>query len=90
MIKIEIQHVWLDYGRNVVVKDVTFQVKPGEMVGLIGPNGSGKSTIIRALSRVISSQSGRILLDGKDVTKMMNNDAGSTLLLASGGINSHH
>jgi len=74
MIKIEIQNVWLGYGRNVVVKDVTFQVMPGEMVGLIGPNGSGKSTIIRALSRVISSQSGRILLDGKDVTKIPRQD----------------
>ena len=68
MIKIEMQHVRLGYGRETIVKDITLQVRPGEMVGLIGPNGCGKSTIIRAISRVISPRSGKILLDGKDVS----------------------
>jgi len=74
MIKLELQSVGVAYDRNVVVKDLTFQVMPGEMVGLIGPNGSGKSTIIKAISRVISLQSGKILLDGKDVFKMPRGD----------------
>ncbi len=74
MIKIEVQNVRLGYDHKVVLKDVTFQVRPGEMVGLIGPNGCGKSTIIRALSRIISPYSGRILLDGKDVTKIPRQD----------------
>jgi len=74
MVKLELQSVWLGYGGNVVVKDLTFQVMPGEMVGLIGPNGSGKSTIIKAISRVISLYSGKILLSGKDVSKMPRGD----------------
>jgi iron complex transport system ATP-binding protein len=74
MIKLELQSVGIAYGRNVVVKDLTFQVMPGEMVGLIGPNGSGKSTIIKAISRVISLYSGKILLDGKDIFKMPRGD----------------
>lgn len=74
MIKLELQNVGVAYGHNVVVKDLTFQVMPGEMVGLIGPNGSGKSTIIKAISRVISLYSGKILLDGKDVFKMPRGD----------------
>jgi len=74
MIKLELQSVGVAYGHNVVVKDLTFQVMPGEMVGLIGPNGSGKSTIIKAISRVVSLQSGKILLDGKDVFKMPRGD----------------
>jgi iron complex transport system ATP-binding protein len=69
MMKMELQNIWLSYTGNVVVKDVTFQIMPGEMVGLIGPNGSGKSTIIKAISRVISTYSGKILLDGKDISK---------------------
>ncbi len=74
MVKLELQSVWLAYGGKVVVKDLTFQVMPGEMVGLIGPNGSGKSTIIKAISRVISLYSGKILLDGKDVSKIPRGD----------------
>ena len=74
MIDIEVRNVWLGYGRTVVLKDVTFRVRPGEMVGLIGPNGCGKSTIIRALSRIISTQSGKIFLDGKNVNKISRRD----------------
>jgi len=74
MIKLELQSVGVAYGHNLVVKDISFQVMPGEMVGLIGPNGSGKSTIIKAISRVISLRSGKIFLDGKDVFKMRRGD----------------
>jgi iron complex transport system ATP-binding protein len=70
MIKIEVQDICLGYSRKEVLKDVTFQVMPGEMVGLIGPNGCGKSTIIRALTRIISPYRGRILLDGKDIVSI--------------------
>ena len=61
------QNVRLGYGHKTVLEDVSFQVTPGEMVGLIGTNGSGKSTVIRAFSRIISPSSGKILLDGRDV-----------------------
>ncbi|TRZ52972.1 MAG: ABC transporter ATP-binding protein [Dehalococcoidia bacterium] len=74
MIKIEMQNVCLGYGRKVVLNDMTFQVMPGEMVGLIGPNGCGKSTIIKALSRVISPHSGKIFLDGKDISRIPRRD----------------
>ena len=74
MIKLEAKSLGLAYGRNVVVENLTFQVMPGEMVGLIGPNGSGKSTIIKALSRVISPLSGQILLDGKDISQIPRRD----------------
>ncbi len=70
MIKIEVQDICLGYSRKEVLKDVTFQVMPGEMVGLIGPNGCGKSTIIRALTRIISPYRGMIFLDGKDIASI--------------------
>ena len=74
MVKLELQNVGLAYGKNIVVEDITFQVMPGEMVGLIGPNGSGKSTIIKALSRIIPPYSGQIFLDGKDVSHIARGD----------------
>jgi iron complex transport system ATP-binding protein len=62
--------VSLGYGRRKVLDDISFNVACGEMVGLIGPNGGGKSTIVRALSRVISTRSGKILVGGRDVTRV--------------------
>ena len=70
MIKIEMQNVRLGYGHQVVLPDITLQVRPGEIVGLIGPNGSGKSTIIKAFSHVISPHSGKIFLDGRDISRI--------------------
>ncbi len=67
---IEMQNVWLGYSRREVLREVSFQVLPGEILGLIGPNGSGKSTIIRALSRIISIYQGRIFVDGKDISRI--------------------
>ncbi len=74
MAKIEVRNVSLGYSRRLVLENLTFRVMPGEMVGLIGPNGCGKSTIIRALSRVIATRSGEILLDGRDVSKIPRHD----------------
>ena len=70
MISIEMHNVSLGYGGKAVLMDIDLRVRPGEMVGLIGPNGCGKSTIIRAFSRIISPFSGRILVDGRDITKL--------------------
>ncbi|MFC2014528.1 ABC transporter ATP-binding protein [Chloroflexota bacterium] len=70
MIKIEVENLKLGYGHTEVVKDLSFQVNPGEMVGLIGPNGSGKSTIIKAMSNVLRPFSGRVLLDDRNIVKI--------------------
>ena len=74
MIEIEMQNVRLCYGHKPVLEDITLKVMPGEIVGLIGPNGSGKSTVIKALSRIISPYSGKILLDGKDASRISRRD----------------
>ena len=47
------------------LKDVTFQVKQGERIGIIGRNGAGKSTLLKILSRVVSPSEGRAILEGK-------------------------
>ncbi len=70
MIEIEVQQVTLGYGRRVVVSDLSLNIRPGQMMGLVGPNGCGKSTIIKALSRIILPGSGRILLNGRDIARI--------------------
>lgn len=70
MIEIEVQQVTLGYGRRTVVSGLSLDIRPGQMMGLVGPNGCGKSTIIKALSRIISPSSGRILLNGRDIARI--------------------
>ncbi len=56
------------YRGRRVVHDVALQVRQGEIVGLLGPNGAGKTTTFYMLVGLIAPQSGRIQLDGKDIT----------------------
>ena len=53
-----------------VLHDVSFSVKPGESVALVGPTGAGKSTIVSLISRFYNVDSGRILIDGQDISKV--------------------
>lgn len=55
---------------TTVQSDLQLQLKAGEMVCLIGPNGSGKSTLLRTLAGLQKSLSGKALLDGKNLTKL--------------------
>ena len=55
------------FGTFTAIRDVSFQVKPGEIVGFLGPNGAGKSTTMRILSGVFPPTSGRAVVAGHDV-----------------------
>lgn len=54
-----------------VVKDVSFTIKPGEILGYLGPNGAGKTTTIKMLAGLLEPTEGKILLDGNDINKDM-------------------
>ena len=64
-------HVTFGYDRNQpVIKDVSFEVAPGEMVGIVGRSGSGKSTMVNLLGRFYDVQEGAVLVDGIDVRNL--------------------
>jgi ATP-binding cassette subfamily B protein len=65
------EHVWFAYsGDAYVLRDVSFEVKPGERVGVVGATGAGKSTLINLLLRFYDVSRGRILVDGVDIREM--------------------
>ena len=64
-------HVWFAYdGEHYVLRDVSFEVRPGERVGIVGATGAGKSTIINLLLRFYDVSRGRILVDGVDIREI--------------------
>ena len=67
---LEVNNISAGYGKRVILRDITFSVKEGEVLGIIGPNGSGKTTLLRAITKVIRPVQGEIVLKGKDVGRM--------------------
>lgn len=65
-----IEHINKNFGGVVAASDVSFEVLPGRIQGLIGPNGAGKTTLLNIISGIYIADSGTILFDGKDITKM--------------------
>ena len=64
---IEVQNLYKRYGNNTAVKDVSFTIKEGEIVGFLGPNGAGKSTIMNILTGYLSLTSGSASIAGYNV-----------------------
>jgi D-xylose transport system ATP-binding protein len=65
---VEMRNINISFGGLHAVQDVTIDVFPGELVGLVGHNGAGKTTLMRALSGAHPADSGDILINGKPVT----------------------
>jgi ATP-binding cassette subfamily B protein len=72
--RIVFDHVWFGYGKDgdsqPVLRDVSFEVEPGQRVGIVGATGAGKTTLMSLLLRFYDVSRGRILVDGVDVREM--------------------
>src|SRR5579859_7679263 len=64
---VELRNIRVSFGGVVAVDDVTVDLHPGEVVGLVGGNGAGKSTLMRVLSGAHPADAGEIRIDGRPV-----------------------
>jgi branched-chain amino acid transport system ATP-binding protein len=67
---LRVEDVVVQFGGVTAVNHATFEVEPGTVTGLIGPNGAGKTTCFNVITGLQRPTSGRVLLDGKDITRM--------------------
>lgn len=71
MAKIIIENLWKEYRGGVqALKDVSFEVSDGEFLVVFGPAGAGKTTLLKTIAGLVWSTSGRIIIDGKDVSTL--------------------
>ena len=83
-IRLQIQNLNKSFGVTKAVKDVSFNINKGEVHALIGENGSGKSTLTNMLTGIYSIDSGKFILDGKEVApknQVEANDDGISIIV---------
>jgi polar amino acid transport system ATP-binding protein len=65
---VEVKDVTKRYGKNVIFQDISLMVNEGDTIVIIGPSGTGKSTLLRCINLLTKIDSGKILLDGREIT----------------------
>ena len=70
MALLEVNNVTMAFGSLLANDNVSFTIEPGTIVGLIGPNGAGKTTLFNCISGFYQPTGGRIVFDGKDITRL--------------------
>jgi ABC-2 type transport system ATP-binding protein len=64
---LEVRGLTKYYGAAAAVRDVSFTIRPGEVLGYLGPNGSGKSTTVKMIVGLLAPTQGSVTLDGRDI-----------------------
>lgn len=71
---VEVKNLFKKYNSKTVVEDVSIEIVKGKITSFIGPNGAGKSTVLSMISRLITRDSGEVLIDGQDMGKFNSNE----------------
>ncbi|MGG0409566.1 ABC transporter ATP-binding protein [Peribacillus simplex] len=71
---VEVKNLFKKYNSKTVVEDVSIEIMKGKITSFIGPNGAGKSTVLSMISRLITRDSGEVLIEGKDMGKFNSNE----------------
>ena len=67
---IEVEHLTKNYGPRSAVKDLSFQINQGEVVGFLGPNGAGKTTCFYMIVNLVQADKGTVSIDGQDISHL--------------------
>lgn len=77
--EIKASNLQIGYGERVIVDDMSIHIKQNQITTIIGPNGSGKSTVLKAITRLIRYQQGKVVLDGRDILTLKPKELSRTI-----------
>jgi len=69
-VRLDVKGIGFSYNSIPVLDDLSLEVESGEILTVIGPNGSGKSTLLRCIDRILKPQTGSILIDGRETSRL--------------------
>lgn len=76
---LEFREVHFSFGKTEFIREMGFKVRPGELVGLMGPNGAGKSTLLKLAAGILAPQSGKVLIENREVRSYSGNERAQRL-----------
>ncbi|MDR7855711.1 ABC transporter ATP-binding protein [Tissierella sp.] len=81
MYALEVKNLKFGYSRELILKDISFNVEKGKFISIIGPNGSGKSTLLKNLNRIYTPRGGKVFLDNIDIKKIRTKELAKKIAL---------
>jgi iron complex transport system ATP-binding protein len=78
VMSLSVNHMSFSFGDVQVLKDISFEVSPGEFMGVMGPNGSGKTTLLRCVTKFLPSEDGMVLVGSKPLNGLTNAEMAKT------------
>lgn len=67
--KLEVKNLYKFFGKKRVIEDLSFELMPGEITGLVGRNGAGKTSLMQVMAHIYKANKGQVFLDGRDLEK---------------------
>lgn len=81
MYALEVKNLKFGYERELILKNISFNVEKGKFVSIIGPNGSGKSTLLKNLNRIYTPKGGKVVLEKVDINRIKTKELAKKIAL---------
>ncbi|WP_342546368.1 ABC transporter ATP-binding protein [Lysinibacillus sp. FSL K6-4013] len=79
--RLEVESIRVGYDDKTIVHDLSLQIPDGKITTIIGSNGCGKSTLLKAITRILKHESGQVILDGQNISKMKTKELAKELAI---------
>lgn len=80
-LRLEVESIRVGYENKTIVHGLSLQIPDGKITTIIGSNGCGKSTLLKAITRILKHESGQVILDGQNISKMKTKDLAKELAI---------